>query len=522
MNVRTATLTVPLTVRAADAATREFTAIGVPFGAIYDMGFGYRERFERGSVDASEAVLAYQHRTPIGTITSARDTAEGLEITARISQTPTGDEVYTLLRDGVLRSMSIGFELLEAREEIEDGEPITTITSARAVEFSVVLNPAYKDAKITDVRAAQTPTEGTPMPNATDATETIEELRAHIDDLDRRVALAAQPAPATVADTRSVGEFVKALASGDEQAREAIAPLMRRDYAGGKTADDGLTAGHPQFMKDLTRIIEEANPLARHFSTGSLPAEGMTLEFLELKDNTVKVAEQKKEGDALPTGNVSTKVRTADIHTWGGASSMSFQEIQRTRTNMVDLTVKAMAAAAGKTAAAFFHSSYETQTKASTASITISKAIDALTYPDLLAMLVDANSMFQELGAPITGLIVDRATFLKIGALETSSGVPYMAITGHGTGTIGTLSADVLSGQLGNVTVIPDLKATSARGEKVAGTFFNADAIRVYTSGLAHLQDDAILTLTRDMSVYYYSAIAVERPDLLVPLKIGA
>ena len=44
----------------------------------------------------------------------------------------------------------------------------------------------------------------------------------------------------------------------------------------------------------------------------------------------------------------------------------------------------------------------------------------------------------------------------------------------------------------------------------------------MYTSGIAHLQDDNVLTLTRDMSVYYYTAVAAERPQLIVPLKIGA
>lgn len=527
MNTRTATLDIALNTRSVDEGTREFTAIGVPYGPVYDMGWGYKERFEKGSVDATDAVLVYQHRDPIGTITGTRETEAGLEVTARISNTPRGDEVYTLMRDGVLKSMSIGFELIDSREDTVGGEAVNTITKARAIEFSVVLNPAYKDARVTNVRESQTHhQEGTPMNTTTQSApevtaQDLEGIRAHLADLDRRTALGTAPAAPTGPDRRSAGEYLKALATGDEQAREALTPFMRRDYNGGKISDDGRNAT-PVFLKDLTQIIDEANPLARHFTTGPLPAEGMTMEYLELKDNTVTVGKQEKEGDALKTGKVSTKVKTAEIETFGGASTLSFQEIQRARTNMVTRTVEAMAVAAGKDAHTRFRTALEKQVSEATRAITISKELSALNYADLFAMITDANAAYEELGTSITGLIVDRATWLRLGSLETSSGMPYMAISGHGTGTIGTISTDALAGTLGNITVIPDLKATSNRGEHVAGTFFNKEAICVYTSGLAHLQDDSILNLTRDMSVYYYGAIAMERPDRLIPLKIGA
>lgn len=522
--MRTAALTLPLETRSIDEGAREFTAIGVPYGPIYDMGWGYRERFERGSIDAADAVLVYQHAEPIGTITNVRDTDEGLEVTAHISHTQRGDEVYTLIRDGVLKSMSIGFELIDAREDTVDGQTVNTITAARAIEFSVVLNPAYKDAKITDVREATPTPKGTPLmsnPTPEVTAQDLTEIRSHLADLDRRTALADAPAPAPAPDKRTAGEYIKAIASGDERAIETMNTIMTRSYQGGVLGDDALSAT-PTFMRDLTQIITDANPLSRHFATGALPMQGMTMEYTELKENTVTVGKQVKEGDELATGKVSTKVKTADIETFGGASSLSFQEIQRARANMVDLTVRAMTAAAAKDAATNFHTAWEKQVKDATRAITISKALEALNYADIVAMLLDVNAAYQELGSSISGLIVDRATFLKLATLENTSGTPYMAVSGHGTGTIGTLTSDVLAGTLGNVAVIPDLKATANRGDKVAGAFFNADAIRVHSSNLAHLQDDKILNLTRDLSVYYYSAIAPERPDLIIPLKIGA
>ena len=503
-----------LEVRSVDEEARAFTAIGVPYGQVYDLGY-YRERFEPGSVDASGAVLVYQHVEPIGTITATRETDAGLEIDAHISETSRGDEVYTLIKDGVLKSMSIGFELQESREDTVDGIPVTTVTKARAIEFSVVLNPAYSDAKINEVRSTDS--------NKENRMSEIADLQAQITDLERRLSTApvAVPAPAKP-DMRTAGEYLQALASGDTAARDSLAPYCTRAYQGGTTADDALTQ-QPAFLKDLTEIIEAADPISPLFSRGSLPAQGMTLEFLEVSDNTVTVKRQEHEGDALPVGKVTTKVRTAPINTWGGANTMSFQEIQRSRSNMVSVTVRAMAVAAGRAAAADFHQNFEAAVQAQAANaIGINKAMASVKYADLIGMLLDANAAYQDLGYRCDGLIVDRATWAALMALETSQGVPLMALSGHGQGVVGTIASDVLAGTLGNLRVIPDLKATSARGDKVAGAFFNSEALRVYTSGIAHLQDDNVLTLTRDMSVYYYTAVANERPQLIVPLKIGA
>lgn len=167
---------------------REFTAIGVPWNAIYDTGWDYRERFEKDSVDATDAILVYRHDEPIGLITSTRSTDDGLELTARISQTPRGDEVYTLIRDGVLHSMSIGFTPIAYRNDEENGITITTITQAKAREFSVVPNPAYQDAQITNVRS----TKGAPM---TTTTVDIDEINTRMDDLDRKLTTLTTPTP---------------------------------------------------------------------------------------------------------------------------------------------------------------------------------------------------------------------------------------------------------------------------------------------------------------------------------------
>ena len=89
-----------------------FTGVGVPYGETIDL-FGMRERFEPGSVeldgDGVPSLVLWRHDEPIGRITAGRDTDAGFEIDGQLSDTPRGREAATLLRDGVITRLSIGF-----------------------------------------------------------------------------------------------------------------------------------------------------------------------------------------------------------------------------------------------------------------------------------------------------------------------------------------------------------------------------------------------------------------------------
>src|SRR5690625_4759518 len=103
---------------------RTFTGIAVPWGQVADIGGIYREVIARGAVEGGdEAKIWWRHSEPIGRLTAHRDTSDGWEITGHLSATPRGDEAYTLLRDGVVDRLSIGFEPIEHTEatDEEDG-----------------------------------------------------------------------------------------------------------------------------------------------------------------------------------------------------------------------------------------------------------------------------------------------------------------------------------------------------------------------------------------------------------------
>lgn len=133
----------------ADLEERTITGIAVPYGQDANIGGAYMERFVPGAIsDVTDVKLFYGHEEPIGKVLTGRDTEAGYEVTARVSMTPRGDEVLTLMRDGVLNKFSVGFVPLESER---DGQTVTR-TKVSLREISVVAFPAFGNANITEVR----------------------------------------------------------------------------------------------------------------------------------------------------------------------------------------------------------------------------------------------------------------------------------------------------------------------------------------------------------------------------------
>lgn len=123
----------------------------------------------------SSGVIAWQHdwTEPIGKPLEAREDGYGLYLKARISQTNRGQDALTLLRDGVIGKMSIGYTV-EGYKVLSDAEgralmgesaydqavrdlpwwqdQIRVLTAIKLYEVSLVTVPANPKAVITGVK----------------------------------------------------------------------------------------------------------------------------------------------------------------------------------------------------------------------------------------------------------------------------------------------------------------------------------------------------------------------------------
>ncbi|MFR1472707.1 MAG: HK97 family phage prohead protease [Actinomyces urogenitalis] len=533
MTMQRRDITVHLTTRAAETGGHVIEGIAVPLMEPTTIIPGYREQIAAGAVDLeAQPALFYRHSEPIGVITRLWEDADALKFEAHVSDTALGRDAYTLAHDGAIRSASIGFYEREWSDEVtDDGEQLRTQTRIDLREISLVPVPAYEGAQITNVRNHHDHTTTIEEPHMdTTATDTLEraitETTGQIDLLTRRVSLLedtpAQPAAPTI-EHRSGGELLRAAIDGDDAARAALAPLVGR--APGNTTSSDARYEEPTFITDLTRIIQVLSPLSSLFATGTLPSEGNTLEFARLKTNTTTVARQANEGDALPLGTVSIETdATTKIGTYGGATTLSRQAIERTRTNILDLQLRALTMAAAKAQADAFSAFYKGVVKSQASrAITTTKTAAALDWKSLLHMLLDARAAYRDVALPLDGLIVDRPTFEAIAGMTDTTGRPILAPTGTTpVNNVGTLNAssDLAAADLHGLTIKCDDISGALDG--AVGAFYSHDALRTYTSGTVSLQDQSVLDLTAAFSIYFYAAFADEIPTGIVPLKTAA
>lgn len=102
--------------------------------------------------DKIKALRDHQH--PIGRITHAEEDSTGLFVRKSISDTPLGNETVTLVEDGVLDSMSIGYQTVKADYGMHvDGQKARFLRELRLKEVSVVTFPANEAALILGVKS---------------------------------------------------------------------------------------------------------------------------------------------------------------------------------------------------------------------------------------------------------------------------------------------------------------------------------------------------------------------------------
>lgn len=510
---------------AGDTEAREFTGIGVPFGEIYDMGYGYRETFDPGSITNHDAKIYWRHGEVIGKVIDGRDTEAGYELTGKISDTVQGRDAWTLLKDGAVDSLSIGFEPKAWRED-EDG--VIHITEAHAREFSLVPNPAYSEAKIASFRSATKTKEGT-MPTDAD-TLTRADLQPVLDgqaELERmvaRMAADAPPAGLELPQFRSFGEYVQAIANGDESARELHATLTNREAPANVLADAIVK---DSWIGDFTRLVENRRRIMNQFGRGSLPATGMNVEYGQLKSDTTVVAKQNAEGDDLAgPGKVELEVKTAPVLTGGGWSSLSFQAVQRATIPTLNTLYRAMAIKYAAWTNAQVQAAYF-------ALIAAKKALDPVANPDAaleisgtatvsdyLDMIVDAALLFEERGFALEGLNASVDQFKLLSRLEDGDGRRLMNVYGTGVNQVGELNLQRVDGSLANVPV----SLVGSRSTTGQLAFYDSIAFETLESPGAptQLQDENIINLTKQLSLYGYISVTNPFPDAILPVKIGA
>jgi len=494
-----------------DTDQRTITGLAVPYGQEIAIANNTYERFAPGAIQSIEDVkLFWNHDEPIGKVVEGRETDAGFEITAYISETPRGEEVLTLLRDGVLNKFSVGF--IPVENERDSNVVVRTLVDLK--EVSVVPFPAYSGANISEVREEieiDSPEEPQIEQESEPMSENIElDVRTALDEVAelRRVVEAGMTvATAPAADTkfRSQGEFAKALVAGDEDAK-----MLARTAS---TSAD--TVALPGFVGYIDNLITNNRPTVSAFSRGALPAAGLTVEFAQVSANTLAVGVQDPENEALSFGNISIDTVSANVITYGGYTSFSRQTIERSTVNYLDTAFRALTI------------QYAKATNAALVAVLAAESWTGKTFDadgGSAASLAEgvANGsayIYAQTGLSPEFILAAPDAYVKIFTVAGSDGRPVSLQTGAGVNNIGSANIPGLSGTLFGLPVIVDPALAT-------GVVYMANSAAVQTLESAgspvRLTSGDITTLTDDISVYGYMAVIKPFLGAVVKLDVTA
>lgn len=516
-----------MSLRLESAEERTITGIAVPYNQDANIGGQYVERFAPGSIRSVEDVkLFWQHEEIIGHVLEGRDTEAGFEITAYVAPTTLGNDVLELMRAGSVNKFSVGFVPIEQTRE---GNLITrTLVDLR--EVSSVVFPAYTQATITQVREDQ---EAEEQPQAEPEVTELEdentnerlsvsentelEVRAIAEELtELRREIAATNAPAAPAapsfiNFRSQGEYAKALATGDDRAQELL-----RTYAPATSADTYMLPGWVGFINNL---IDLNRPAWTVFSSGVLPADGLTVDYASVTTNGASVAVQAAEGDAIAQGNIVIDNASAAVKTYAGQTVLSRQLVERSSVPYLDTAFQAMSIA------------YANATNAAVVSALgaldwTGKVMDADggTAKSILEGITDGAKYIKvNSGLNPEFILCDPVAYKYLVSVADTAGRPLVRLDGGAANgeSIGNADPRLLAGSIFGMPIIVDTTLSSG-----LAYLANSNAVRTYESAGSpvRLVDDISgqSNLQNSYAVYGYGAVTVPFPGAIVKLDVTA
>lgn len=500
-------MTRSVAVKSVDLEARTITGLAVPYGQDTSVG-EYKERFQRGAFgDIKGVKLFSEHREPIGLVTKGEDTEDGFVIEARISETARGNEIYTLLKDGVLDRFSVGF--LPVEDTLDEETNTVVRTKVNLKEVSVVAFPAYDGASISEVRTSDNQNkEDINMSNELNyaSTDEVANLRDAVDEMERRVAGFGTAETVSTPQFRTGGEFLKGLASGDEAAQNEV-----RVYTGA-TLSDSHTSN--DWKATLLNIVDGGRPVLNLFSRGPLGDHGNSVEYPKVSALTGDVAKQAAEGDNLAYLEVGITTATAPVETFGGYSELSRQAIDRSDVSYLDTVLRYQAASYAKVTNAKVRAVMAAATPQTGTSLTLTSA----TAADFLGAVVDGVAKINAngQGAQADFILVSTDVYAKMASVA-STGFAFDVNNSNGQ-TIGSMNVRGIAGSLAGVPIVVDaglaVKSLYVASSTAVTSWENSGAP-------LRLADENIINLTKQFSLYGYLAVGVTNANGLVKATVA-
>jgi hypothetical protein len=275
---------------------------------------------------------------PVGLVTSRTETPEGMLFTAKIADTPAGNEALQLAKEGVLDNVSVGVDVVTS-SRAEDGTMI--ITSAIWRELSLVPIPAFSGATITDVAASANTT-----PDDISITEPQVEETIVSEHIEAAAPEAAPTTPMIFAQPKraprlpSAGEWMAAYHQGGEtfaKVNQSVTDWKNENQSTYEAAaGDVATTNTPGLLPvpvagSLVQNINFVRPVVNRLGARAYPDNGAQKTFVRPTITThTSASAQSAEFDAVSATTMVIASNTISKTTVAGQVSLSMQDISFT------------------------------------------------------------------------------------------------------------------------------------------------------------------------------------------------
>ena len=330
----------------ASSETRQISGKIVPLGTETGNTSAGKVIFERGSIEIPEpktVKLLSQHdvKAPLGRAQSFTETDDAIHATFKISNSSRGTDALILASEGLQAGLSVGVEVIKSSSK----KGVIHVTSAKLMEVSLVTEPAFKSAQVTDIAAedaeeAETVAETIQPTESEIAVENTPEAVA-APEVEAAAVEAARPT-VSVTNVRervaplTSGQYLDAqikAAMGDDNARRTI--LAADDSTSTNT---GLTL--PGHLQQFVTTTFSGRPAFEAVTRQALPDSSMSFTIPKL-GTAPTVAETAEATAPSETGMTST-YDTVTVKQYSGLNRISTILLDRSSPAFMDLLMTEM------------------------------------------------------------------------------------------------------------------------------------------------------------------------------------
>jgi HK97 family phage major capsid protein len=346
-------LTTPMTVTAADSATRTISGRIVAFDEPANASTG-KVIFAKGSIEPKDVLLNLEHdRTRrIGKPLSVALSADEMSIDAafKIATTTAGSDALVEAAEGLRDGFSVELAVNEY-EMLKDGT--MKVLAGELTGVALVAEPAVRSARVSEVAATTededsapiddadetpTPTEGDEVENTVTSADTVETVEA-------AQSVTASAKPVAYSSPRIEVTAAKYL---ENKIQAALGSETARQYvlAADNTTDNAGLVPTRQLAEVVNGLSTTIRPSIDAISRGALPDAGMTFEIPKI--TVAPTAAVVAEDAIFNETDQNSAFISVDVKKFAGQQKFSVELLQRTSPVFYDELLRNMVAAMAK------------------------------------------------------------------------------------------------------------------------------------------------------------------------------